>query len=408
MVTLLSLSVLMVVSACVNQGGSKPPGIVPYTPDQVIIDLESGRQTDRDRALTFLFDLASSRKCGELGKRKKAIVRALVTLLDDVGIEDKRSILMIFNAIGPDASIAVPSILRFIPPETREPRLTEPAQHALRGIGEDAVAALPALIESFKLTSIPNMKYYRRALPSTLIAIAPKDPRVESALQKGLKDEDVGVRVSSAEGLWKLGVRAPELKQVWSTALRNADTDIREDVGSMVSTLVPNAPELVPLALAALNDPAATVRKRVIFAFLDGDLPRREFIDAFVERLTDSDEWVRAAACACLGRMKVKATKALPELNKSLRDKELRVRVYAANALCTIDPNTAQSVLAVLTEGLTHSSRHVRAYAATALKDLGPQARPAIPALRNALLDDSREVREQATQAIKRIESGPP
>jgi hypothetical protein len=116
-------------------------------------------------------------------------------------------------------------------------------------------------------------------------------------------------------------------------------------------------------------------------------------MDAYVERLIDLDEYVRIKACKGLGKMGEKAARFVPQLKKTLQDKDLSVRVWAARALYAIDQSTAPSLVDVLTEGLTHSSNDVRAYAIAGLQELGPIARPAMPALRRALQDEWSDVR---------------
>jgi hypothetical protein len=270
-------------------------------------------------------------------------------------------------------------------------------------LGENATAALPALIESFDQTSLLNITYYRRAIPGTMIEITPKDPQVKTLLRKGIKDKDDGVRVFSAWALWTQGGRDSELKEVWSQALKNDDPDVREAVGVVTATLGRDSPELLPLAATALKDSEMCVRRRTIQILVGGKLTQPEVRDAFIDRLTDSNEWVRAFACTGLGQMKEKAIKALPELKQTLQDKEFYVRVSAARAMFAIDPTTGPSVIEVLIEGLTAKDSSVRRSAAKGLGELGPAARPALPALRHALVDERREVREHAAEAIKRL-----
>src|SRR5262245_33687309 len=81
------------------------------------------------------------------------------------------------------------------------------------------------------------MTYYRRSIPRTLLAIAPKDPQVKTVLLKGIKDEEAGVRVCSAWALWQLGIRTPNLKEVWSKAQRDDDPVVRKIVGVLTARL---------------------------------------------------------------------------------------------------------------------------------------------------------------------------
>lgn len=403
--------VIAVLTACngINSPGNKPAGPQPYKPDQLIADLKSDNRTANDRALTFLMSMAWSRECDQLGDRKKDVVAALLPYLDNA--EERKNALMIIGRMGPDAKEAVPNIVRFIKRSTpADDRIAHVAQHALRDIGPDAAAAVPDLIESFPPFFFGrfNNIQYRRDLPITLVAIAPKDPRVKDLLRKGLQDPEAGVRVHSAWKLWQLGERAPELKEIWSQAQRGDDAVVRGRVGIIMAYLARESPELLPLALSALKDPDRHVRRETMDMLVEGNFTQPEILDAYMERLADSDESVRAKACRGLGKMGDKAAKAVPQLMKALEDKDMMVRVYAARALYAVDPKTTPSVVDVLAKGLADSNNFVRSAAAEGLGQLGPAASSALPALRRALADEWSDVRKEAANAIAKIEKKSP
>jgi HEAT repeat protein len=400
---------LLLVCNGINDPGDKVIDPQPCKPDQLIADLKSDDRAANDRALTFLMSMAWSRECDQLGDRKKDVVAALLPYLDNV--EERKNALMIVGRMGPDAKDAVPNIVRFIKRSTpADDRLALVAQYALRDIGANAATAVPDLIDSFPPFFFGrfNNIQYRRDLPITLVAIAPKDPKVKSLLRKGLQDQEAGVRVHSAWKLWELGERAPELKEIWSKAQGDEDAVVRGRVGIITAWLARGSPELLPLALAALKDPERDVRRETMDMLVEGNFTQGEVMDAYVERLADSDWYVRTTACEGLGKMGGKAAKAIPQLKNTLQDKEMFVRVRGAQALYALDPNMVRTAVEVLTEGLTHSSNNVRSAAAKGLGQLGPAAHSALPALRRALHDDWRDVRKDAAEAIAKIEKKTP
>ncbi|MGL6097682.1 MAG: hypothetical protein ACRC7O_18020, partial [Fimbriiglobus sp.] len=94
-------------------------------------------------------------------------------------------------------------------------------------------------------------------------------------------------------------------------------------------------------------------------------------------------------------------------LKKTLRgDTDTTTRINALRTLTTIYGPDAKDLLAVLTERLeTDRAFEIRVAAAEELAALGADAKPALPALRNARRDQQIKVREAATAAIKRIEA---
>ncbi len=111
MVRVVAIAALIAFSS-VNDPSDKPVGPQRYKPDLLIADLKSDDRADNDRALSFLFDLAASFKCDQLGQRKKHVAEALIPWLDNV--EERKNVLLILGRIGPDSKAAVPSIVRFI------------------------------------------------------------------------------------------------------------------------------------------------------------------------------------------------------------------------------------------------------------------------------------------------------
>ncbi|WP_161967177.1 HEAT repeat domain-containing protein [Fimbriiglobus ruber] len=91
-------------------------------------------------------------------------------------------------------------------------------------------------------------------------------------------------------------------------------------------------------------------------------------------------------------------------LVEALKDPDLEVRQNIGLALAKIGPAAVE----LLTEALKDAIPERRAGAAYALSLLGPTARPALPALLDALGDKEVDVRRQVSYAISRvISSGP-
>jgi HEAT repeat protein len=162
----------------------------------------------------------------------------------------------------------------------------------------------------------------------------------------------------------------------------------------------------------------------------------KDAVPALAERVRDDpDARVRAVAALALGKIGPPAHTAAPALGIALKNENPRVRAAAALALGAIGPceevrkecprlvlalldgsseareaatlslrELAPLVVPPLTQGLDHEDRTIRAFAAFALGKIGPKARDALPALREAATDDpDPRVRQAARQAVKQI-----
>jgi HEAT repeat protein len=92
----------------------------------------------------------------------------------------------------------------------------------------------------------------------------------------------------------------------------------------------------------------------------------------------------------------------LPALLAALRDPEMQVRGWAAQAIGGIGPDAVSAVPA-LAGLLGDPDEGARNGAFIALGEIGPGAREALPALRRALEDPSADVRHFARRAIEEI-----
>ncbi len=132
------------------------------------------------------------------------------------------------------------------------------------------------------------------------------------------------------------------------------------------------------------------------------------------EDLEDRNPRVRGGAAEAFARASVWGgipAEDLSPLRQAIQDEDARVRLRAAEALCRVDAASAdvgvagqrrQHSVAVFLELLSHEN--VAAEAAKMLGRLGPEAKQAVPALRQALKDESVRARVEAAAALWRID----
>jgi HEAT repeat protein len=95
--------------------------------------------------------------------------------------------------------------------------------------------------------------------------------------------------------------------------------------------------------------------------------------------------------------------RSVAELQENLKSGNEAVRIGAADELREMSRSAAAEAVPALTQALQDQSPYVRAAAAKALGHIGPEARPAAAALRKAAQDKDDGVRIAATQALKAI-----
>ena len=100
---------------------------------------------------------------------------------------------------------------------------------------------------------------------------------------------------------------------------------------------------------------------------------------------------------------KAARTSQVPLLRKALGDSSANVRVAAAQGLCMLD--LEQEGLPVLVRELASEKEWIRLASSIALDGIGAKARPAIPALREALDDQyNKYVVRVANRALNQLE----
>jgi len=123
-----------------------------------------------------------------------------------------------------------------------------------------------------------------------------------------------------------------------------------------------------------------------------------------VRSLEDPAPSVRIRAAAALREIGPPALPAAGRLGAlALDDANQDARGATASALGRIDPDAAAGLVAPLLRGLAAGDVQGRRAAAVVLGNLGPVAKPAVPALVDALASDDALLRNRAVQALAAI-----
>ncbi len=246
-------------------------------------------------------------------------------------------------------------------------------------------------------------------------------PAMIPTLIKGLKDPDHRVRFATASVLANLAERNPVVEEhaaddrqlriraarALLSSLKDRDVRVRWVAAQTLGVLEVEAKAVIP----ALIEMAETEAVRVPTE----DFSIHSFQDEYLlAGSVKGGDPLRIAAIRALGGFGREAAGAVPQLVRALRDDDLRVRWFAAEALALIGPDAKAAVPALL-EGLRSrdvatgqaeggsgemADGPIRLMAAYALGRIGPEARAAIPELIAALSGPDSRVRCEAAQAL--------
>ncbi len=275
--------------------------------------------------------------------------------------------------IGPAAAPAVPALVRLL--DSPSPLAKHGALEALRGIGPtaaDAAAKLKTLLD------VPE-DYIRVAAARALLSVMPQlddatRQEVLDQLATGLTADSSLVAGDAAAGLARLGPEAvPALLDVFkddSPAATAAAADALSRLGVDAASAIP---ELLKLAKSG----AAPQRKDAI-GVLGAIASRPEaVVPPLTDLLSSEESTVRNSAILALANYGVAAKPAVPKLRTMLADEDESVRMTAADTLAAIGPEAAAAVPDLLTRVRTDAGP-VALAAARALSRIG---KPAVPGL---------------------------
>jgi HEAT repeat protein len=358
---------------------------------------------------------------GEIGSPAKAAAPALMSAITDPDATVRREAIDAVRAIRPGPEVVLPLFVKQM--ETAEPAVR---MSVLSAIAEEGEAAVPNLIEALKnedaaywaclvLGEIgPDAK---AAVPALIEVLDRKEPGVRReailalaeigeaaapavpALAKALDCEINCVPATFALG--KIG-RIPtdvqaKIRQnarssdnvlstvsLWALAKLHPDDEalVTRAVRKLVQRLTEEDPRHREAAANALVDldPDPEILRPILKKAMDGASP--EVLDAVMDVFAQLGE------------------KVLPRLINALEVEEVRLR--AAAIIARIGP-PAKAAVPALVEALGDESSETRSEVLLALAAIGPDAASAVPAVTKAVRDPDMNVRYAACYALGRI-----
>ena len=208
---------------------------------------------------------------------------------------------------------------------------------------------------------------------------------------------------AAAEQVKQLGPKAlPLVRDILQEP--QADEPLQKAALRAAGVIGKDAAAVIPDVAKHLYDPELTQEAAVALSFMGPEaLPPLE------NALSSDNAVVRREALRSLGKLTERAPleprAVLPLLIEGMRDPDAGVRAVGATYLGVIHADPARSVLA-LASGLADPDATVRRVSAVSLASFsGPDARPAIPALRKATGDRDPDVAREAGATLLKLQT---
>jgi HEAT repeat protein len=369
---------------------------------------------------------AAAQVIAQAGAGGKDAVPKLRTLLKkDPDVVVRQHILNALGRMGAAAAPAVPDLIELA--RSKNPQFRMSSLRALEQIPADAKLVRPVALEALEDDNIA----IRCRGVSLLWHIAPKHPDLlPHALE--LLQQPAG-RNEMLMLLGQMGPAAARAVPALTKLLSEPDVNVRRQAAFDLGRIGPAARPAVPALLEQLRNPDNFMRQNVLNALhgIGGESAR--VVPALVEAARQDNGFHRSLILTMLASHGPKASAAVPWLVEELHrppsftttqvaDTLLRIdpgrarreaapvlrtmvqaaspwRVQAAQALCRIDPNSDEGLIA-LRECLRSPDANARLQASQFLGTLNPAGRKAVPDLQKALGDPLPQVRVNAARSL--------
>ena len=256
--------------------------------------------------------------------------------------------------------------------------LRERAMKALPRIGSAAKAAIPVLIRALADDFSMDAEH----------AISSFGTNAALPLIEALTNRHERIRQTASSLLGSLDLESlPEAVPELIRLLDHADAEIRKAALTGLSRIGRQLQMVIPVLVRRLTDGDIDVRSQAASVLGDAGASATTAVPDLTRLLSDQNLYCRASAADALGKIGEKAAESLPNLIKTLEDQDGFVRVRAASAVWKIT-RQKNAAMPVLKAALKESEHSVRWNAAVELGEIEPGNQDAIEALIRMLSDD--------------------
>lgn len=339
----------------------------------------------------------------EMGPAAREAVSGLRKTFEDPNIDAEKRLLVAsaWLEIEPDSAHHALEYLIANKLKSWEPSLSDGIPVFFANAKWSAQAAIPSLIALLRgdTASVCSAALALGCMGNLALEAAP-------ALHNNMESGEPVVRLISALALRQIDPdQTQAVVPVLSNLLENVTYGL--EAAHALADIGPPAHSAVPALVALLEHEWPYFREAAGHALWRIDPTRaRKIVPVFVELLHRKDITYssRLNIVATLGKIGREAQAAAPIMMTHLNHRDRRIQLAAAEALLKIDERQSSVVVPFLIEYLRRTDQWDRDRAAEMLGQLGPKAKAAAPALREATKDADPRVRANATEALKKIE----
>lgn len=285
---------------------------------------------------------------------------------------------------------SVPTLVPLL--DDTEPDVRIQALTILGDLGPDAKAAMTNVA---KLTVDPN-PLVRGVANQALAKIDPDTNGAVKILKEMLKHQDPAIRLQGLDKLGRLEARAVAALPDLIPLTEDPEWLIRQNTILVIRGIGPAAKESVPALTKACKDKDVRVRRVAAGTLGYVGADARDAVPVLGELLQDDDRGVADAAVTSLNAFGPDGKPAVKALLDYTKKQAIRTKGVTQCSLRWMGAEAA----AGLAEGLGDTNPSVRFWAITHLASMGPEAEPALPAIRKALADESPSVRGGAARCL--------
>jgi HEAT repeat protein len=337
-------------------------------------------------------------------KATPEVVAALIEALGDDNKENRRRAASHLGTLGPDAEKSILALRTAL--QSNDHHMRAEAAAALFRIDNQpraAIDTLSALVQGRDLDA-------RRSALFALREIGPAAKDAVPALCVALlKEPDKTLRSNMAETLGEMRSRPDLCVPALRKTLNDSEWIVRSYTARALCAFGADAKEAVTALARALKDEAGHVRVSSAEALwrIEGKLdPALDILIGSLNVMKFNHDYVADAAAGVLGKMGPGAKAAVPALKKVLANEDTwrETRVCVAEAMWRITGEvqpTTDVFIPLLRdrENIRYNLWHLF----TVLEEMGPLAKGSAPALRELLTHESKEARQAAANALKKI-----
>ena len=327
--------------------------------------------------------LAAITALGRIGAGAKAALPEMAALCEDQDPGVRDAALGTILTFGREAIPAAEKALK-----NKDQSIRASVASRLHLLGEPAMEILLQVIKD-------DAGEVRAAAADSLGALGPKAREATKPLNAALEDREAIVRVAAAAALWRIEEKPGASLRILINALDDPSDGVRERAGKSLDGVGKAAVDLLNEMLGEKEEKRRRLAVRGLTA-LKGQ--GGAVVPGLMKALADDSLAVHDLASEGLGQL---IYQAYATLTQGLRNQNSRVRAGCAKALCGLQAGSLpENIYAPLRDMLKEKDSLARVSAGHLLAKRGVAAETVLPVLREAMKEDSNDIRRRASAAI--------